>query len=100
MCACGPSNPSSCLGLATYPKHIWAQIKSLTAQELVSALEKDGFELQDRKGAVRLYIHPDGRKITIHWHPHSTYGSGLLKALLEAVGWTTLADLKRVGLIK
>lgn len=87
--------------MVTYPKHIWRQIKNTTCQDLVRALERDGFKLYpERKGAVRLYIHPDGRQVTIHWHPHKTYRPGLLKKLLEDVGWTTADDLRRVGLIK
>jgi len=83
----------------TFPKHVWNQIKNVTADELHSALLKDGWTWDETKGAVRVYRHPDTRRITIHYHPKKTFGPSLLKALLSDIGWT-IGDLRRLKLIK
>lgn len=83
----------------SFPSHIWKQLKNLTADDLIRALEKDGWVRDERKGAEQVYKHPDGRRVSIHYHPRKTYGPGLLKALLADIGWTE-ADLRRLRLIK
>ena len=86
--------------MAVYSKQTWDQLKNTTSADLIKALKGDGFTLFDRRSNIQLYIHKDGRRATIHWHPKKTYGRGLLKALIEDVGWITDKDLRRVGLIK
>lgn len=82
------------------PQHIWGQVKNKSADKLISALEKDGFVLDEKVRAERVYRHPDGRKVTIHYHKGSdTYGSGLLKALLKDTEWS-VEDMKRLKLVK
>jgi predicted RNA binding protein YcfA (HicA-like mRNA interferase family) len=83
----------------SYPSHIWNQLKGITAAELCRALQKDGWTVDFRKGAERVYRAPDGRRVSIHYHPHKTYGSNLLKALLADIGWTQ-KDMKRLKLIR
>ena len=63
------------------------------------ALERDGWALDAKAGARRIYRHPDGRRVSIHYHPQKTYRPGLLKALLEDIGWT-IEEMKRLKLIK
>ncbi len=82
-----------------FPKHIWEQIKNLSADDLAGALEKDGWIRVKTRGAIRIYRHSDGRRVSIHYHPHMTYGPKLLRALLEDIGWTA-ADMQRLKLIK
>lgn len=82
-----------------YNKNTWNQIKGIHIDSLVRALKADGWELGKCKGAVHAYKHPDGRIVTIHWHPKRTYGPSLLKALLEKTGWAE-RDLRRLKLIK
>jgi|SRR5271157_1027035 len=86
-----------------FAKHVWNQLKATTADELESALKLDGYTLDPAStGAIRAYIKktPQGnQRITIHWHPHKTYGPKLLKGLLSDAGWTEENDLRRVGLI-
>lgn len=82
----------------SWPRHIWAQLKSLTADELIRALERDGWQRRRSKGAIFVYEHPDGRQASIHYHPHKTFGPGLLQDLLEDIGWTEV-DLRRLKLI-
>lgn len=80
--------------------NVWKQIRSITADELIRALERDGWELQPCKGALHPYRNPDRERIVIiHYHPRKTYGPGLLKALLADIGWTE-TDLKRLKLVK
>ncbi len=82
-----------------YPKHIWSQLKNISCEELISTLENDGFRLDTKVGSQRTYRRPDERKITIHYHPHKTYGPKLLKQLLSEIGWT-IEDIKRLKLVK
>jgi len=79
--------------------HIWDQLKNITADDLIKALEKDGAIWVDSHGSVRVYKLMSGLKITVHYHPHKTFGSNLLKNLFEKISWTE-ADLKRLKLIK
>ncbi len=82
-----------------FPSHIWNQLKNTTAKELTKALERDGWKQDESRGAILVYLHPDGRRITIHYHPNKTYGVGLLKGLLSDIGWDE-KDFKRLKLIK
>jgi len=82
-----------------YPHNIWQQLKNKTAGELMKGLEKDGWVQDVRIGAQQIYLHEDGRRVSIHYHPHMTYGPNLLKALLEDIGWT-VQDMKRLKLVK
>jgi predicted RNA binding protein YcfA (HicA-like mRNA interferase family) len=78
---------------------IWDQLKNLTADEIIHAMEKDGAIWDDSHGGVRVYKLKSGIKITIHYHPGKTYGPRLLSDLLDKIGWTD-GDLKRLKLIK
>ena len=83
----------------SFAKQIWNQLKNKSAKDLMSALEKDGAVLDMTRGAVQVYRYPDGRRVTIHYHPNKTYGPKLLKSLIEDIGWTE-KDMKRLKLIK
>jgi len=82
-----------------YPPHIWKQLKNKTAKDLVKALERDGWKKDITVGAEQIYRHPDGRRVSIHYHPKKTYGPNLLKNLLKDIGWS-VEDMKRLKLIK
>lgn len=83
-----------------FPGHIWKQLKNIPVGKLISALVKDGFILDKELRTERVYRHPDGRKVTIHYHKsNETYGSSLLKSLLDDIGWSE-NDLRRLKLIK
>jgi predicted RNA binding protein YcfA (HicA-like mRNA interferase family) len=78
----------------------WKQLKNKSADNLISALLKDGFTLDVNVRTERVYRHPDGRRVSIHYHTGSTtYGPGLLKALLEDTEWSE-KDMRRLKLIK
>ena len=86
--------------MGSFSENIWKQLKNKTTGELVAALSKDGFKLADKVRTERIYRHPDGRKVTIHYHRSSdTYGASLLKALLKDTEWSE-EDMRRLKLIK
>lgn len=85
-----------------YPKNVWNQLKNLTKQDLIDALLRDGW-IKDpaSKGATIGYIkhgNPANKRVVIHYHPGMTCGPGLIKGLIEDIGWE-IADLKRLKLI-
>lgn len=80
-------------------RQLWDQLKSLTADELAAALERDGWIREVRRGAVQVFKSPTGHRVTVHYHPNKTYGPGLLKALLADIGWDE-DDLRRLRLVK
>ena len=82
-----------------YPPNVWDQLKNLTADQLVHALKKDGWVKDESSGAIHIYRHPDGRRASIHYHPHKTYGPKLLKNLLDDINWSE-KEMRNVKLIK
>lgn len=86
--------------MGSFSSNVWKQLKNKTADDLIAALIKGGFVLDGKVRTERVYRHPDGRKITIHYHKGSQcYRAGLLKSLLEDAGWSE-DDMKRLKLIK
>lgn len=82
------------------PPHIWDQLRSISIDVLIRALEQDGFLVEPGNSAIRIYRHPGTRKrVSIHYHPGKTFGPKLLKGLLDDIGWT-VDDLKRLKLAK
>ena len=88
--------------MATFPKDIFDRLKNISKQEFIKALEKDGFvrDVESRQGAILVYWHPNGRRVTVHWHPKTGFGRDQLKKMLAAANWSTREDLVRVGIIK
>ena len=90
-----------------YAKHIWSQLKNLTSDHLVRALEKDGWirkrDVGATSGSILTYVEVDCGKVQrivhVHWHSKKTYGPRLLKTLLADIGWSE-DDLRRLKLIK
>jgi predicted RNA binding protein YcfA (HicA-like mRNA interferase family) len=86
-----------------FAPNVWNQLKNLKADELISALQRDGWVRDSSsKGAELGYIKDQGsdrKRIVIHYHPGKTYGAKLLQALLADIGWTE-NDLQRLKLIK
>jgi predicted RNA binding protein YcfA (HicA-like mRNA interferase family) len=74
-------------------------LKSTTADELIRALERDGWQRRRSQGAIFVYEHPDGRRASIHYHPRKTFGPSLLQGLLTDIGWNE-TDLRRLKLIR
>ncbi|MDD5558916.1 type II toxin-antitoxin system HicA family toxin [Candidatus Methylomirabilis sp.] len=76
------------------------ELKSVAVRKLIRALERDGFVYRRLKGSQRIYRHPDGRRVVIHYHHGGdTLPAGTLQQLLAAANWNN-ATLRRLGLIK
>lgn len=60
-----------------------AKLPSVTAQALISALEKIGFYIVRQKGSHARMKHDDGRVVTIPIHAGKTIGKGLLLKILR-----------------
>jgi predicted RNA binding protein YcfA (HicA-like mRNA interferase family) len=75
-------------------------LRSLTARELIAALERDGFSFVRQNGSHQRFRHPDGRRVTIAPHGRGdTFTIKTLKSMIESqAGWTEL-DLKRLRLL-
>ncbi len=86
-----------------FPKHVWDQLKSTTADELISALKRDGYvqdpASHDATIAFIKGVNPNRKRVVIHYHPRKTYRPKLLIALLNEIGWTE-RDMRRLRLIK
>lgn len=84
----------------SFPKNVWDQLKAITSGELIAALEKDRFVPDEQLRSERIYRHPDGRRVSVHYHTGSKcYGRGLLKSLFKDTGWSE-DDMRRLKLIK
>jgi predicted RNA binding protein YcfA (HicA-like mRNA interferase family) len=78
----------------------YSKIRSVTARQLASALEKDGFRLQRQKGSHRHYHHPDGRRVTLSFHHSSdTFRRGTLHSIIEIQARWSGEDVTRLGLV-
>lgn len=84
--------------MSAYAPHVWDQLRSISPDELVRALCKDGWNEDGKNGAVHGYKKGSTR-VTIHYHPGKTYGPKLLKALLADIGWSE-SDMRRLKLVK
>ncbi len=75
------------------------ELKNTPARELIRALERDGFKYKRRKGSQRVYRHPDGRRVVIHYHhAKDTLPPGTLSNFLDGTRWDE-DDLRRLGLV-
>jgi predicted RNA binding protein YcfA (HicA-like mRNA interferase family) len=84
----------------------WNQLKNLTAGDLANALKRDGFSEDTKGGSQHIYYRPPvpaqaipARRVSVHVHPHKTYGAKMLQGLLADAGWNE-DDLRRLKLIK
>ncbi|MBI4574847.1 MAG: type II toxin-antitoxin system HicA family toxin [Planctomycetes bacterium] len=74
-------------------------LRGLTTQDLIRALERDGFGWTGGKGSHRVYRHPDGRRVVVSYHrPGATFPPKTLAAMLAGAQWDDAA-LRRLGLI-
>jgi predicted RNA binding protein YcfA (HicA-like mRNA interferase family) len=78
--------------------NFWSQVKNITADTLIGALEKDNWIQRSGRGS-RLVFVKDRRLVSIHYHTGKTFGPQLLQDLIRSTGWTE-KDLKRLKLIK
>lgn len=74
-------------------------LKGITAQELIRALERDGFLWTRNKGSHRVYRHPDGRRVVVSYHrPSATFPPKTVASMIAGARWDE-NDLRRLGLI-
>jgi predicted RNA binding protein YcfA (HicA-like mRNA interferase family) len=60
-----------------------AKLPNLTGSELITALQKIGFEVVRQKGSHVRLKHDDNRVVTIPIHAGKTLGKGLLLKILR-----------------
>lgn len=78
----------------------FSRVRSVTAREIVRALEADGFTLDRQKGSHRRYVHSDGRAVTVSFHrPSETFRIKTLRSMIEAQARWDWSDLERLKLI-
>ena len=75
-------------------------LRSLTARELITALQRDGFYFVRQTGSHQRYHHSDGRRVTVAPHgAGDTFTVKTLKSIVERqANWTV--DVVRLGLMK
>jgi predicted RNA binding protein YcfA (HicA-like mRNA interferase family) len=79
----------------------YAQLRNLTAREMISALIRDGFSFDRGAGSHQVYCHPDGRRVTVTFHaPGDTFTPKTRKSMIEKEARWTEDDLKRLKLIR
>ena len=79
----------------------YSRLRTVTARQLLSALQSEGFELQRQKGSHRHYKHPDGRRVTVSFHHSSdTFRLGTLRSIIETQARWTADDLRRLRLVR
>lgn len=61
------------------------KLPSITADKIIKALKKIGFEEVRQKGSHLRLKHPDNRVVTIPVHTGKILGKGLLKKILRDV---------------
>jgi predicted RNA binding protein YcfA (HicA-like mRNA interferase family) len=78
----------------------YANLRRLTAREIIAALFRDGFFLRtSRKGSHQRFQHLDGRRVTVSFHkPSDTFPPKTLKTIIEWQAHWTEEDLKRLDL--
>jgi predicted RNA binding protein YcfA (HicA-like mRNA interferase family) len=74
-------------------------LRSLTARELIAALNRGGFSFVRQAGSHQRYAHPDGRRVTVAPHGRGdTFTIKTLKSMIEAQAKWTTDDLVRLRL--
>lgn len=79
----------------------YSKLRSLTARQIISALQRDGFVFERQSGSHQIYRHPDGRRVSVSFHtPGETFPTKTLRDMIEWQAHWTVADLKRLKLLK
>jgi len=77
-----------------------ALLRNVSVRRIIRALDRDGFQFTERQGSQRIYRHPDGRRVVIHYHrPNDTLPPYVIRNFFIGTGWTE-DDLRRLGLVK
>jgi len=70
-------------------------LPAITAQRLIKALTKMGFEAIRKKGSHHFLRHPDGRCTVVPVHRGETIGRGLLAQIIRDCE-TTIEEVKKL----
>ncbi len=75
-------------------------LRNIPVREIIRGLERDGFVLhRSTRTGGRIYRHPDGRTVPIHYHSGSVpLARKTLASVLRATEWTE-EDVRRLGLL-
>lgn len=77
-----------------------APLRNVPLRLIINSLERDGFDFTERQGSQRIYRHPDGRRVVIHYHrPSFPLPPYVIRSLLIGTRWIE-EDLHRLGIIK
>jgi predicted RNA binding protein YcfA (HicA-like mRNA interferase family) len=79
----------------------YSRIRSITAREVIAALNRDGFYFIRQRGSHQRYGNADGRRVTVAPHGGGdTFTIKTLKTMIEVQARWTEADLIRLGIVK
>lgn len=75
------------------------ELRAVTAQRLIQALQADGFQWVRSAGSHRVYRHADGRRVVVAFHrPGATFPPKTFAAMLAGTRWSD-DDLRRLKLL-
>ena len=60
----------------------------VTAQELIRALERDGFRKVRQSGSHQIFRNASGMRVTVPYHTGKTLHLKLFKSILRDAGWS------------
>jgi predicted RNA binding protein YcfA (HicA-like mRNA interferase family) len=79
----------------------YSKLRSVTARQIIRALQADGFQFRRQSGSHRRYRHADGRMVTVSFHHASdTFPLPTLKSMIELQARWSEADLERLKLLR
>ena len=73
------------------------RLPTVTAAQLIRALERTGFEVLRQTGSHVRMRHPDGRVVTVPVHSGRDIGRGLLRKILRDAELTREAFISLLG---
>ena len=59
----------------------------MTSKEIISRLEKEGWEFKGQTGSHTKWQHPVSKKVVIEPHPRKDFPKGTLQSIFKMVGW-------------
>ncbi|MCP9469906.1 MAG: type II toxin-antitoxin system HicA family toxin [Nitrospira sp.] len=73
------------------------KLPRMTAAEVIRALERTGFTLSRQSGSHKIFKNPQGRRVTVAYHPGTILHPKILKTILRDADLTVehLLDLLR-----
>jgi len=75
------------------------KLRSITARELIRALEQDGWTWARARGSHRSYKKGNRVAVVPYHRPGATFTAKTLARILAATGWTD-DDIRRLQLLK